>query len=190
VVAYDIRLEWLQKHVQEMLAVEMHILGMLRRSKDQEIVAAPEAATTLLAAERALAQHVAVLENYLEGIGGQVGGGVKRAVAHVAETLGGMYARWREHQVSRFLRDLYASLGLAAISYEMLHTTALAHRERHLAQVAMAHLGDLTPLIVAISKLVPHVVAHEATTHEGATVDVGEEAEANTHRAWTGWRRS
>lgn len=183
-VAYETRLDWLQKHVQDMLAVETHILDLLRRHKDHEVAAAPEAAAVLLAGERALAQHVAVLENYLEGIGGSVGGGLKRAVATFTGALGGLYARLREHDASRFLRDLYASLSLAAISYEMLHTAALAHRERRLAELALAHLRDITPLIVDMSKLVPHVVAHEVAANEGALGDVGDEAETNTHQAW------
>lgn len=185
-VAYDTRLDWLQKHVQDMLAVESHILDLLRRHKDHEVAAAPESAAALMAGERTLATHVSVLENYLEAIGGSAGGGITRAVANFTGALGGLYARLREHEASRFLRDLYASLSLAAISYEMLHTAALAHRERHLAHVALAHLRELTPLIVEMSKLVPHVVAHEVAEKEGATEDVGDEAESNTHGAWVG----
>lgn len=185
-VAYDTRLDCLQKHVQEMLAVETHILDLLRRHKDHEVAAAPEAAEALLHGERTLAHHVAVLENYLGGIGGSVGGGIKRAMATFTGALGGLFARLREHDASRFLRDLYASLSLAAISYEILHTAALAHRERHLAHLALAHLRDLAPLIVEMSKLVPHVVAHEVAAHEGAMGDVGDAAESNTHGAWVG----
>jgi len=183
-VAYDGRLDWLQKHVQDMLAVESHSLDLVRRHKDHDIAAEPQSAATLLSAERALVQHVAVLANYLEGIGGHASGGLKRAVAQFGGALGGLYARLREHEASRFLRDLYASLSLAAISYEMLHTAALAHREHHLAQIALAHLRDLTPIIVELSKLVPHVVAHEVALNEGAPGDVGDEAENNTHQAW------
>ncbi len=183
---YEQRQDWLNKHVQEMLVVEQHIhdeVAQHRRTDDFSSL--PDIADLALAVERALSQHVSVLENYMEGMGGHGTGRFRRAVTNASTAFSGLFARLREHGPSRFVRDTYTALNLAAITYEMLHTSALAHHDRHLSQIAIAHLHDVTGLIVECSRLMPHAVAREVAEHEGGDAGIAGEAEANTVRAWT-----
>ncbi|MBA3686772.1 MAG: hypothetical protein H0W72_16230 [Planctomycetes bacterium] len=185
---YETRQEWLIKHVQDMLAVEKHIHDEVAQHRQTDhLDDLPEVARAAHAVEQTLGQHVSVLENYLEGIGGRATGTgrFRRAMTNVTGAFTGLFARLREHGASRFLRDGYTALNLAAITYEMLHTTALAHHDRHLAQIAIANLNDLTRLISELGRLMPQAIAREAAELEGGDGGIAGEAEANTVRAWT-----
>ena len=84
------------------------------------------------------------------------------------------------------LRDTYTALGLASISYHMLYTTALGLKEDQLAQIALGHLKDLSPLVVDLSKTVCLVVARELAKQD-KLIDpaVGQEAVRKTQEAWS-----
>lgn len=175
-VAIDPRAEWLQRHVADALAAERSALVLVRSHREDELAAAPDTAAALLRAERSLAQHVAVLEHYLVGIGGHATGTFRRAAQRAWAGL----TRLRAIDVSRFLCDVSAALGSCAASSRMLHATALAHRDRHLAEIALTHLHAHAAGIRELAHLIPRVAAHAATIHEGAPIDVADEAEANT----------
>ena len=59
------------------------------------------------------------------------------------------------------LREDYTALSLAAIRYHMLHTTGLALQDQAMADLALRHLKDWTPIIVEISQAVHPVVVQE-----------------------------
>jgi hypothetical protein len=176
----------LQRHVHDMLALAKHIYEAIQRQhKAPELEMYPEAVKWVSTIENMLAKHVGTLESYLNGLGGDTASAMKKALARLSGTIAGLYGRMREHEVSRMLRDDYTAVSMLAISYEMLHTVGLAHREMQIAQIALAHLKDLTPIIVELSRVVPHVVAAEVAHEEGGNAGVAIEAEINTHRAWS-----
>lgn len=183
------RTEILDGYVTDMAAVENHILSAVERQVASDATARyPEAKAPLEALAAVLKRHVAALKAYNgetpgEGTLAEV---AKEALTDVIGFAAGIYDQLRqEDKVSRMVRDTYTALGLATVSYHMLHTTALGLKEERLADLAIAHLRDLTPHTVELSKAVCLVVAHELAD-EDKTLDpnVGPEAVRRTHEAW------
>jgi hypothetical protein len=84
------------------------------------------------------------------------------------------------------LRDDYTALCFACVCYEMLHTTALALGHGEIATLALEHLRDYTPAVMAIGELVPEVVTDELQ-REGKVRSRGAVARLaadNTREAW------
>jgi hypothetical protein len=180
----DQRVAALRKHVGDMLTLERHVLEALERQRSSPRLAElPEAGVTITAIDRLITQQVSALEHYLRGFNGEVreSGGVKATVARLAGALAGMYDRVREHEASRMLRDDYTALSLIAVSYEMLHTSALALHEPNLAQLTLAHLQEITPLLTELARIIPHVVATEL----GGGSEIAAQAERNAREAFT-----
>ncbi|OZC03178.1 hypothetical protein [Rubricoccus marinus] len=128
------------------------------------------------------------LEAYNEGTeGGGVLEAAKEAFLGVLGEAAGLIDRLRNtDQVSRMVRDDYTALSLAAVSYHMLHTTALGLKDQKLADLALTHLGQITPLLVKLSKTVCTVVAHELNS-EDRIIDgsVADQAIENTQKMWS-----
>ena len=182
------RQEIINDYVTDMAAVEKHILEAVERQVGMETTKRyPEAHRALAALQATLRRHVEALEAYNANTeGGTLKEVVKEAVTGALGVAAGIYNKIRqEDKVSRSVRDTYTALGLANISYEMLFTTALSLKEPRLADLALAHLKELTPHSVALSKVVCLVVAHELAD-EDKTLDptVGQEASRRTHEAW------
>ncbi len=119
--------EALRPYVADMAAVEKHILEAIERQrKDDDIQQFPDAAQWVGRVEGVLRRHVDNLDSHLKNFdGGGVAGTVKEALTGVLGTVAGLYDKVRKDTASRALRDDYTALSLAAISYTMLHTTAL-----------------------------------------------------------------
>jgi hypothetical protein len=178
----------LRPQIADMVAVERHILEAIRRqAKDDDLRRLPDIDQLLQKIDAALAGHVEELEAHLEGFrNGTAADSLKGMVGSALGALAGIYDQLRKDTASRALRDDYTALSLAAMSYTMLHTTALGLGQGATAELALRHLKDLTPLLVEISKRMPAVVARELT-FEGYPVEsaVGPQAARNTHEAWS-----
>ena len=182
------RTEILNTYVTDMGAVESHIAEAVQRQLDSDDTKKyPDAVRVLTSLKATLDRHVNGLENYNDGTDG---GGIKEAVKQaVLGTLGvaaGFYDQIRQtDKVSRMVRDSYTATSLAAISYHMLYTTALALKEDRLAAMALSNLNDLTKIIGDLSEAVCTVVAQELTD-EDKTIDpnVGRQAVMATQKAW------
>lgn len=180
----------LNDYVTDMAAVETHILEAVERQlEDSNTKNFPEALGVLTDVRSTLSRHVSALEAYNATT---EGGGLKEALKEAAfGALGiaaGIYDKLRtEDPVSRMIRDTYTALGLAAVSYHMLYTTALGMKDERLASMALAHLGDISPLIVSLSKTVCLVVAHELSLEDKMLdPNVGQQALDATQSAWSG----
>jgi hypothetical protein len=185
------RIEAIQKHTADMLAVESHILeDVERQQQDKNVKTNARENKVIMDIERTLTRHVTALESISRQYG-EGGEGIeqlwKKAVTEVMGTVAGLYDKVREHTVSRMLRDDYTALSLAAMSYTAYHAFGLAIKEDRISALAQRHLEDLTPLLVELSKVLPHVVVAEvAEENDDFVVDTtcGALAEANTQRAW------
>jgi hypothetical protein len=177
----------LRMYVNDMVALERHILEAIDRQKNDERLTNPGAISVVGTMHGILQEHVSVMENHAAALGGSTGATLKEAVTSVAGVLAGFYDKIRKDPISRMLRDDYTALNLAAVSYTMLHTTGLALRDSVVANIALRHLNDLTPVIVQLNEVIPLVVAEELAD-EGNEVDttVGSTAVSNTQAAWTG----
>jgi len=178
----------LNTYITDMAAVEKHILEAVERQLNGDALKKHgQAHSVVQRLYSVLERHVNALESHMDT---REGGGIKETVK---EALGGalgfaagLYDKVRTDEASRMVRDDYTATSLAAISYHMLHTTALGLKNQQVADLATSHLKDLTPILVDLSKVVCHVVATELAA-EGKVFDgtVGAQAEKNTQEAWS-----
>lgn len=181
--------EVLRGYLSDMLGAEKHTLESIeRQTKDDRVHSFLEAHEILIRIETTLRKHTSILEQHLDAMGGEdTGSFMKKAATAAAGAMSGIYGIIRpEDPVSRDLRDDYTALNLAAISYTMLYTTAVALADSRVADMALKHLNDLTPLIVTLSKIIPPVVAKELSM-EGKAIypTAGMEAVTKTQQAWS-----
>jgi ferritin-like metal-binding protein YciE len=170
----------------DMKAVESHIEEALDRQLDMfpdqpEARAAVQGFHDMVKAQR---DHLASL---LEA---EPEGGVTNSVKDAGSTLlgkaAGMIDKIRTESQSKALRDDYTAFNLAAVSYSMLYTTALALGDTKVAAVAEKHLTGYAEAIQKINSLIPAVVLHELKKddHQIETSDVAEKSRKVIDRAW------
>jgi ferritin-like metal-binding protein YciE len=180
--------EILRSYVSDMLAVEKHCLESIeRQTREERLISFTDAYDLLTKIERTLRKHTVTLDQCLSTLDGGAESLVKKAATSAMGAISGLYGMIRpDDPISRSLRDDYTALSLAAISYTMLHTTACALNESSVSDLAIQHLNELTPLIVALSRVIPEVVAKELAG-EGKVADasVWQQAVANTQKAWS-----
>ena len=180
--------EQIRPYVADMAAVERHILEAVERQrKDDAFKDFPQALGFLEKVEGLLKTHVENLETHLDSLpGGGVAAAVKETVTGVLGGLAGIYDKVRKDKVSRALRDDYTALSLAAISYTMLHSTALGLHQGTTAEIALRNLKDVAPLVKELAEIVPAVVIKELS-FEGYDIDftLSTQAVRNTQEAWS-----
>lgn len=178
----------LHGYVSDMAAVEQHIHEAVERQlKGDTLNPYPEARRVVEELEATLQRHLGVLRLEFESKnGGDFVETIKKAVGGALGFAAGLYDKLRTDTASRMIRDNYTATSLAAISYHMLHTTALGLKDQRVADMAVNHLKDLTPILVQLSRVVCTVVAAELA-REDKVFDgtVGEQAIENTHEAWS-----
>lgn len=179
--------ELLSTYVSDCLALERHMAEAFdRQTNDSSVREHAEAKPLLDKLHQVSRTHIDALDMHLRALGGHAISPVKEAVTSVLGMAAGMIDKVRPYSVSKMLRDDYTALGMAAMSYTMLHTTALALHESATADLALRHLQDWTPLIVEISEAIPFVVLRELQTNALAIdANAASEALRNTHATWT-----
>jgi len=178
--------EILEMYVNDMHAVEQHILEAVERQLESEDTAKyPEAKQLITKMQSTLKNHIQSLEQYQAANGGQDESLFKNAVAKVAGFAAGLYDQIRADKVSRMLRDDYTALCLASVSYHMLMTTALSWKDQKLADLCDRNLNDLTSIIVKTGRIICNVVAEELNDNDKApTTNGATEAIRRTSDAW------
>lgn len=175
-------------YLSDMLALEQHIAAPVESQLGSaEHQSYPEAARIIQTIKSVTTSHVAALDAQLKALGGAPGHGIKSAWA---QFLGGGAAALnnaRKTKVSKSLRDDYTALGLATISYTMLHATAAGLGDGSTAALAKRHLDDLTPIVVSISKAIPGIVLQElADDGENVAITAAEATKQVSGDAWSG----
>lgn len=179
----------LNDYVTDMAAVETHIQQAVKHQLGTDAVKShPEAQRVLEQLNQTLQRHITALEGVVDKTeGGNIKETVKEAIGNVLGVAAGLYDKVRTDKASRAVRDTYTATNLAAISYHMLHTTALGLKEQRVADMAISHLKDLTPILVDLSKVVCNVVAKElAAENKIFDPTVAPKAISNTQTAWSG----
>ena len=177
----------IRKHLSDMMAVEEHILEAIERQRsDEKVREHLEANKILIEIERVLRNHVEALGTLNDQYGASSESVIKKAVTEALGFVAGLYDKVRDHKVSRMLRDDYAALSLAAMSYTALHTFGLAVKESKVADLALRHLEELTPILIEISRALPNLVLEEVSDRLGGEVETGAAPTAveNTQRTW------
>lgn len=176
-----------RKHVGNQLSLEKQILEAVERQRQvDKLRESLEANKMVIEVERVLKAHIIALEQLTSEYGEDAATAVKKAVSEVFGFITGVYEKMRSQVVSRIIRDDYAALSLSAMGYTALHTFGLVANEKRIADLALQHLEDITPLIVNMSKVLPVIVAKEVGEEIGLAIDndVAETAVRNTHSKW------
>lgn len=111
----------------------------------------------------------------------------KQTITQLFGAVAGFYNMFREHTLSRVLRDNYTALSLAAISNTMLHAYALGVQEHGIANMVKRHLDELSDLIADIRRVIPEVVVDEVDETTAFPINkrsIGR-ATVNSEQAWS-----
>jgi ferritin-like metal-binding protein YciE len=147
-------------YVGDMVALESHIEEALDRQLD-EVQEDSEASTAVRGFHDTVKQHRDTLIALQEDIGSTPGNPIKAAGAALVGKAAGVIDLVRTEGISKSLRDDYSAFSLAAISYSMLHTTALGLGNQRVASLAERHLTDYAGAIERINEIMPGVVERE-----------------------------
>ena len=179
----------LNQYATDMAALTGHIREAVEHQRDTvDFDAYPQLSPTLDRIIATMDRQQKALEGYNDNTeGGGLLETAKEAFLGILGEAAGLIDRLRQtDRVSRMVRDDYTTLSLAAVSYHMLHTTALGLKDARLADLAVKHLGEITPVLVELSKVVSVVVVRELN-EEDRIIDasVPDEAIANTQKMWS-----
>lgn len=152
---------------------------------DDEFEGEPLAIELVSRLKRTMDEHITSLERHMEVMGDGSTGGIKKAAMSAMGSVVEMFQSIRSEDKSKMLRDHFTALSLAAISYNMLQTTALTLGDRSLADLCMRNVRQIPPLLVEINEMMPTLVARELReeidTMSPAAVD---EAIRNAQEIW------
>ncbi|KJS33560.1 MAG: hypothetical protein VR64_02070 [Desulfatitalea sp. BRH_c12] len=182
------KVEILHKYTSDMVGIEKHFLEILGyQASDNRLKNYKEASDMVVRVQETLKMHIRMLDHYMESLDvGKAESSLKKAATKISGMATGFYNLMRqEDTVMRNLRDDYVAMHMVVISYTMLYSTALAHHDDTLADIALKNMRDLTPLIFEMSRIIPAIVIKELSW-EGKAPDVSviEKAISDTQAAW------
>jgi len=173
-------------YLSDILALEKHIKAPIDSQVGSTDHQESGASAIFAKIQSTTDKHVTALEAALEAAGGSPAAGLKSAWASLIGGGAAAVNNVRSTKVSKSLRDDYTALGLAAISYTMLHATAAGLGDAATAQLAKRHLDDITPIIVEISTAIPGVVLEElAADGEPVKISAAELTQEASKSAWS-----
>ena len=152
----------LRQYVNDMIAVERNITNSLKlQMEDEHVQSFHELRSILDRAFHASESRIQLLKKLSAEEDASFGAAVKESVTAVTGTLAGIYGKIREHPVSRMVRDDIIALDLASVGYGMLLTLGLAIGHEECAAIAERGIEETPPLIIALTDLLPLIVAEE-----------------------------
>jgi ferritin-like metal-binding protein YciE len=171
-------------YVGDMVALESHIEEALDRQLT-ETEDDPEAQAAVQRFHDLVKQHRDTLTALQEHVGITAGNPIIAAGSTLLGKAAGVVDLVRTEGISKSLRDDYAAFSLAAISYSMLHTTALGLGNPQVAELAERHLSDYAGAIERINELMPGVVERELAKdgHQTNSAAVGQ-TRSMVAKAW------
>jgi ferritin-like metal-binding protein YciE len=146
--------------VGDMVALESHIEEALDRQRD-EVKDHPQASQAVQRYHDMVKANRDTLRAYQEQLGKTAGSPVKEAGSALLGKAAGMIDKMRTEGISKALRDDYTAFNLAAMGYEMLHTTALALGNQETATLVERALRTYAKAVQELNHLVPEVVIWE-----------------------------
>jgi hypothetical protein len=159
----------LRGYVNDMIGLESDIAHAIKgQSADENVRSSPNIAALTKALADSSATRLAELRKRSEELDGKLGANIKEALTATTGTLASLYGKVRKHPVSKMLRDDVTALNLAATSYGMLYTTALAFNEDKVAETALESLNQLPAQIMQITALLPEIVVEELAADDPA----------------------
>lgn len=173
-------------YLSDMLALERHIAQPVdSQLKSGDHQSFGDAIRIIQQIKTCTENHVSALESQLSAVGGNAASPIKSAWAALLGTGAAAINQVRKTKVSKSLRDDSTALSLSAISYTMLHATAVGLGDTATAQLAKRHLDDYAKVIVDISKAMPTVVLQELRDDgENVQVSAAHFTEQETGDSW------
>jgi ferritin-like metal-binding protein YciE len=110
-------------------------------------------------------------EAYAEQYGSKASGGIVAKGAEILGAAAGLIDKVRKDNVAKSLRDDYTAYNFAAISYTMLHTTAMAVNDKQTASFAEQGLRTYAGLVQKINHVMPAAVLHDLEENPDMPVD-------------------
>jgi hypothetical protein len=177
--------EKLRDYTSDLHSLETHLFNAVKKQRTSDRVNDNQAMELLNDLDRILRNQLNALSEQIERLGGGRKSDLKELLGSFAGLAAGLIDTVREDPVSKMLRDDYAALSMLATGYTMLHTHALALKDQEIADLAVKHLGEITPVITEISRVIPLVVARESTGLDNDSAEeIGRKAMDNTQEMW------
>lgn len=173
-------------YVGDIVALESHIEEALDRqlksSKDD-----PNAHAAIQRFHDMVKANRDAMKQYQEAVGSTGGNPVIKAGSSVLGKAAGLIDQIRTEGVSKMLRDDYTAFNHAAISYTMLHATAIALGDHRTADMAASGLRGHATAIQEINHIIAKSVVRELQNDGHALADP--EAASKNHEVVDGiWK--
>lgn len=126
-------------------------------------------------------------EDFQKQLGEPASQVVLKAAGDLLGKAAGLIDKVRKDSVSKALRDDYVAYNMAAMSYTMLHSTALALDDHSTAAFAEQGLTTYAALVQDINELMPKVVVEDLIKNDEvpvANASVADEARRVIQKAW------
>jgi hypothetical protein len=151
--------EAINSYITDMLALEDHIETAIKGQITDFEKDHPSFAAHLREIRAQTAAHIGALKALAArrrmDEGASMVEAVKRGTAWVAGAGAALVDFVRTEKLPKNLRDDYTAVNLGAISYSMLHTTAVALQETDVADLARRHMTDYAHTVMVLQKLIP-----------------------------------
>ncbi len=152
----------LKQYVNDMIGLERDIINAVKlQMEDDRITEFTELNEILTQVVNTSGNRLALLKKLSDAEDGTLGAAFKEGVMAVTGTLAGIYGKVREHPVSRMVRDDIIALDVASVGYGMLLTLGLSTAHEECAELAGIGIEETPPLIIALTDLLPVIVAEE-----------------------------
>lgn len=152
----------LQTYVSDLLALEEHIAKPLDAQLDSEAMKKyMQAAAIVRNIKTSNERHTTALKGCLDSLGGHAASPIKSAWASMLGGAAAAIGSSRKTKVTKWLRDDYTALNLAAMGYTLLQATAIGLGNSSIAGVAKKGLADYARSIMEVSEAVPDLVLCE-----------------------------
>jgi hypothetical protein len=178
-------------YVTDQLALVSHTLKTIdAQLEDRDMIKFNHAHTTLISISELLDQHVRELAELndinSESSSIKISASIAETFTEVSGAIAGFYSKLRSEKVSKMLRDDYAALNFATLTYSMLFVTAKGLSENRTAEIASRHLKSIPPFIMELNSIIPSVIIGELT-QQGFRVDESAEEETikEIKEAWS-----
>jgi hypothetical protein len=176
----------LQTYLSDMIAVEQNLKRPFDTQLKDDDFQEYQDTTDVVTRLSALAdQHLTNLQLTLDQLGGHELTPAKSAVGSFEGAVAGLIDKVRKTKVSKALRDDYAALAFAVVSYEELLATANGLGEGIVGSLAQRHLEDYAGMLMELGDCIPSVVVRELSQN-GIQVDTStsDETRSQIRNAW------
>lgn len=184
-MATDTNQKTIADYLGDMVAVESHIEEALDRQLEMEIKH-PQAAAAIRQFHDMVKANRDALKAHQEQTGSTAGNPIIEAGSALLGKVAGLIDKVRADTISRALRDDYTAFNLAAVSYTMLETTALALGDQATATVARNGLRGHAKAVQQINQIIPSVVVWELEQDGNQIVNQGaaEQTRTSSDQIW------